>query len=335
MAFKYKLTYDDFKNIYTKDPSGFQKKKSAADKEQGLEATDYYSLTSNAYKNYSGKASGLTIEDYDSFLKQYEKETKATQQAAQSQAISSSNAQAQQQAQSAAQEQAAKDKSSMDAELAKLQQQLVATQTAPQAAGTPTPTPIEQVAQQYQQQISSYQEQLANTQTTLFSQLATQQAEQQKKAADMFGGYQQYTEQLKGEWQQGLKQTQDLIGGLQTSYQNQLTGLQGVFQQSLEESRAARETETQERTRIQGLLEQQAAAAVESKNSQQRFQQSAELIAAKKQQDLTRSFNRASSQATFGVLSNQRRRGGASQTIFSDSGTTSQNPYGYSNIFFS
>lgn len=327
------ISYNTFKQIYAKKPDYFQKR-SGREADQGAKY-DYYGLSQYTERDTGASGSGyLTVSDYDKYVKQYQSETQKAAQA-QTQAAQQASAQKQAAYQSQADtETQARQQAATDAELARLQQQLVANQQ-PQAAGVPTPTPIEQVAAQYQKQIQSYQQQLSDTQTTLFTQLAQQQAEQQKKATDMFAGYQQYTDQLRGDWQAGLSQTQSLIGSLQQGYQNQLIGLQGIFNQSLEESRAARETESQERARIQGLLQEQAQQAVQAKESQQRFQQSAELVSAKKQQDLTRSFNRASSQATFGVLSNQRRRGGAGQTIFSDEGTTSQNPYGYSNIFFS
>lgn len=332
------LDYSTFAKIYRADQKAF-KFFQGSSRDSGT-------------RYYNSKSGKVNYNDYDAFVDRYTKnETikndaikkqeadkaasdKAAQDAA-NQAAADNQARAQATAQQEQASRAQNEQAQRDAELARLQQQLSASQAAPQAAGVPTPTPIEQVAQQYQTQIQDYQKQLTDSQNTLFTQLASQQAEQQKKATDMFAGYQQYTDQLRGDWQAGLQQTRDLIGGLSSSYNQQIQGLQGIFNQSLEESRVARETETQERGRIQGLLEQQAAQAVESRNNQQRFQESAQLVASKKSQDLTRSFNRASSQAQFGVLSNQRRRGGASQTIFSDEGTTSQNPYGYSNIFFS
>lgn len=323
-----KWTYDAFKKLYASNPSYFQKKKGALD---SISPDDYYQLAGAAGQQ---DMTVLSTSLFDKFSKQYaderfqaEQQAKAAEvngrvagQSAQDGAIQSAQANAAQSAQS-------------QAEIAKIQEQLAAA-TGAGGTGSSATTSTDQLVEQYQKQMKDYQDQLANSQSTLFNQLAKQQAEQQQKATDMFGGYQQYTDQLKNEWQTGLTQTKDLISTLQSGYQSQLQGLQGIFNQSLEESRAARQTETDERARIQGLLQEQAKAAQQAKENQDRFQQSAEMIASKKQKDLGRSFNRATSQASFGVLSNLRRRSGASQAVFGD-GTTSQNPYGYSDIFFS
>lgn len=331
-----KWTYDDFKKIYSKKPDYFQKR--AGQEPDAGAKYNYYGLSRYTERDTGFKPTVYALSEslYNKFVKQYQDDTFQEEQrkkAAQVQAQGAAQNTQQGMAQTA--QASVESQARTNAEIAKIQEQL-ATQAGVSSttpAGTP-PVTTEQLVQNYQKQMAEYQQQLTNSQDTLFNQLAKQQADQQQKAADMFAGYQQYTDQLRREWQAGLNSTRDLIGTLQTGYQSQLEGLKGIFDQSLQESRQARQTEADERARIQGLLAEQAKAAQTAKENQERFQQSSDMVAQKKLKDLGRSYNRASSQATFGVLSNLRRRGGATQAVFGD-GTTSQNPYGYSNIFFS
>lgn len=330
-----KWTYDDFKKIYSKKPDYFQKR-SGQEPDAGAKY-NYYGLSRYTERDTGFKPTvdALSESLYNKFVKQYQDDIFQEEQRKKAAEVNAQGAarNAQQGAAQAAQASAA-SQAATNAEIARIQEQLSQQVGLGQGtSSTPTVT-TEQLVENYQKQMAEYQQQLANSQSTLFNQLAKQQAEQQQRATDMFAGYQQYTDQLRGEWQAGLDSTKNLIGTLQTGYQQQLEGLKGIFDQSLQESRVARQTEADERARIQGLLAEQAKAAALAKENQNRFQQSAEMVAQKKSQDLGRAYNRASSQATFGVLSNLRRRGGASQAVFGD-GTTSQNPYGYSNIFFS
>lgn len=333
--FDNKWTYDDFKSIYSKKPDYFQKK-SGQESDSGAKY-DYYGLSRYTEQDtgFKPKQTALSTSLFNKFKKQYDDDVWQENQRKQAAQVNAQGAaQNQYQASQTSAQASAASQAATNAEIARIQEQLAQQVGVGQGqSGTPQVT-TEQLVANYQKQMQDYQAQLANSQNTLFSQLAKQQEEQQTKATNMFAGYQQYTDQLRGEWQQGLSQTRDLIGSLQSGYQAQLQGLQGIFDQSLNESRNARQAEADDRARIQGLLQEQARAAQTAKENQERFQQSADMVAQKKSQDLGRSFNRASSQATFGVLSNLRRRGGASQAVFGD-GTTSQNPYGYSNIFFS